>query len=62
MAGVKRDLDNKTTDQLKNEYNLLCFGSMIYGANTEAERRKIADEIDRREGRETFDWNTTVIA
>lgn len=44
-------LKNKTTDELNKEYISLCFGAMIYGVDTVTERRKIADEIDRREGK-----------
>lgn len=34
---------------LKNEYNMLCFGAMVYDRNTEAKRKTIAEEIERIE-------------
>ena len=40
---------NKSTDELKKEYVILCLGALIYGAKTENKRREIAFEIERRE-------------
>lgn len=57
MAKKKNAFDNKSIDQLRNEYVTLSLGALIFGSNTVVERRKIADEIDRREGRNPFDWN-----
>ena len=51
---------NKSTDELNKEYIGLSLGAMIYGINTAIERRKIADEIDRREGKEPFDWDNLI--
>lgn len=59
MTKNKNAFSNKTLNQLKKEYNLLALGAMIYDADTEAKRRKLIDEIDRREGREPFDWDKT---
>lgn len=46
---MKNEFDNKTTNQLKEEYICFCFGTMIYGTKTENQRHKIATEIERRE-------------
>lgn len=43
---------NMTTNQLKEEYISCVFGSMIYGINTEARRKELAEEIKRRELRQ----------
>ena len=52
MKKIKNEFENISTDDLKKEYITLCFGAMIYGADTETKRHKIADEIERRNG-----WN-----
>ena len=57
MLKKKNAFDNKTIEQLRNEYVTLSLGALIFDSNTVVERRKISDEIDRREGREPFDWN-----
>ena len=58
--GKMKAFANKSTDELNKEYIGLCLGAMIYGINTAIERRKIADEIDRREGKEPFDWDNVI--
>lgn len=40
---------NMTTNQLKEEYIACAFGTMIYGIDTEAKRKELAEEIERRE-------------
>lgn len=42
---------NMTTNQLKEEYISCAFGSMVYGVNTEARRKELVEEIERRESR-----------
>lgn len=42
---------NVTTNELKKEYIACAFGTMIYGVNTEAKRKELAEEIERREER-----------
>lgn len=42
---------NMTTSELKEEYISCAFGSMVYGVNTEARRKELAEEIERRETR-----------
>jgi len=44
-------LETLSTDQLKKEYVRLCSAAMIYGTKTEVKRRKIAEEIKRREAK-----------
>jgi hypothetical protein len=40
---------NITTNQLKEEYIACAFGAMIYGSETEARRKELVEEIERRE-------------
>ena len=40
---------NMTTNQLKKEYIACAFGAMIYGSKTEARRKELVEEIERRE-------------
>ncbi|MBQ7673563.1 MAG: hypothetical protein IJT36_03440 [Alphaproteobacteria bacterium] len=51
MAKTKEDYSSWSLDALKQKYIVLCFGAMIYGANTKLKRRKISAEIDRRESK-----------
>lgn len=50
MKNNKTDLTCKL-NSLKNEYNMLCFGAMVYGRNTEAKRKTISEEIERIENK-----------
>lgn len=43
-----KKLQNMTIDELKYQYNLLCFGKMIYGVNTDIKRKELLDEIARK--------------
>ena len=40
---------NTPTNKLKEEYIASAFGTMIYGVNTEAKRKELAEEINRRQ-------------
>lgn len=42
---------NTPTNKLKEEYIACAFGAMVYGVNTEAKRKELAEEIERREER-----------